>query len=78
MEKDQIELSLIHQDFGLEAVESRIEADLFVQSHHLVDRFFINTDSIEVVDLTAFRDSLNMYSREQDIYIINRIIQHYS
>ncbi len=69
---DQIELSLVHQDFGLEAVESRIEADLFVQSHHLVNRIFKNTDSIEVVDLSLIRDSLNMYSREQDIYIINR------
>ena len=69
---DQIELSLIHQDFGLDGVESRIEADLFVQSHHLVNRYFKNTDSIEVVDLSAIRDSLNMYSREQDIYIINR------
>ncbi|MDB4534726.1 SpoIIE family protein phosphatase [Vicingaceae bacterium] len=69
---DQIELSLVHQDFGLEAVESRIEADLFVQSHHLVNRYFKNTDSIEVINLSHIRDSLNMYSREQDIYIINR------
>jgi serine phosphatase RsbU (regulator of sigma subunit) len=69
---DQIELSLIHQDYGLEGVEKRLEAELFVQSHHLVNRYFSNTDSIESADLSLIRDSLNMYSKEQDIYIINR------
>jgi sigma-B regulation protein RsbU (phosphoserine phosphatase) len=69
---DQIELSLIHQDFGLEAVESRIEADLFVRSHHLVNRYFKNTDSIEVANLSLIQNALNMNSREQDIYIINK------
>ncbi len=69
---DQIELSLVHQDYGLEGVEKRIEAELFVQSHHLVNKYFVNTDNIETADLSLIRDSLDMYSKEQDIYIINR------
>lgn len=69
---DQIELSLIHQDYGLEGVEKRLEAELFVQSHHLVNRYFANTGNIETVNLSDIRDSLNMYSKEQDIYIINK------
>ena len=68
---DQIELSLKHQDEGLDAVEKSVEAEISLQSKKLVADFFRNTDSIEFANLHQIREEIGMSSNLQDIYIIN-------
>ena len=69
---DQIELSLVHQDDGLNAIEKNLETQLQAASNRLVNDVFQNTEGIEFADLTSIRDGIGMESEFQDIYIIDR------
>jgi len=60
------------QDFTFELIEAELNTRLKTLNYALVDKYFVNTDNLEKINLNEIAKSIQIDPENEDIYIINR------
>ncbi len=60
------------QDFTFELIEAELNHRLRILNYELVDKYFVNKDNLEQINLHEIAKKIQIDPQNEDIYIINR------